>query len=94
MGRAPCGPGRGPTLTVLPFPAGCRSPRGGLSHEPAWAELLCPDITGFTIRPVGALGLVPIDPSQGGAKASMPAVVTVLLEGTNGAVMNETLVLR
>jgi hypothetical protein len=71
-----------------------QAPRDGLSTQAAWAELLCPDVIGFTIRPAGGLGIVPIDPAQGGAKAAMPAVVTVVLEGANGQVMNETLVLR
>ncbi len=71
-----------------------QAPRGGLSNQPAWVELLCPDITGFTIRPAGGLGIVPIDPAQGGGKAGVPAIVTLLIEGANGSVMNETLVLR
>jgi hypothetical protein len=71
-----------------------QSPRDGLSNQPAWVELLCPDITGFTIRPAAGLGVVRIDPVQAGARAGVPAVVTVLLEGANGPVMNETLVLR
>ena len=72
-----------------------QAPRDGLSHTPAWAELVCPDVTGFVVRRLSNIaggnsnGLTPL-----GMPEDVPSAVTVSLTGTGGAAMNETVVLR
>ena len=72
-----------------------QSPRAGLSHAAPWAELICPDVAGFSVRRVTGLPgatqstLIPL-----GTPEDIPAAVTVSLTGSDGAVTNETVVLR
>jgi hypothetical protein len=70
-----------------------QAPRDGLSNAPAWGELICPDITGLAIvRVNGPAGAIVAAPSA--MPEDVPAAVTVLLNGPDGPVMNQTLVLR
>jgi hypothetical protein len=97
-----------------------QSSRDGSSNQGVWAELLCPDITGFTVKgwatasavgarffskganpetiappPInGSATLVTVDLAKGPAKETVPAVVSISLEGPAGPVMNETVVIR
>jgi prepilin-type N-terminal cleavage/methylation domain-containing protein len=65
-----------------------RSGRGGRGP---WIELLCPDVVGFSVRPVGP-ELAP-GPSDGIAQ-SLPASVFVRIETAGETPVEETLVLR
>jgi hypothetical protein len=72
-----------------------QSPREGLSHAPAWAELVCPNVTGFVVRRASSIpGANGTDLVALGLPQDVPAAVTISLTGADGAVMNETVVLR
>ena len=72
-----------------------QSPREGLSHAPAWAELICPDVTGFVVRRArSTAGVNASSLAVVGMPQDVPAAVTISLTGADGAVMNETVVLR
>ena len=64
-----------------------QSPRDALSNTAPFAELLCPDVTAFSVRPATALvttaDAVPV-----------PPMVMVSVVGPTGPVVNQTLVLR
>ena len=64
-----------------------QSPRDTVSNTAPFAELLCPDVTAFSIRPatapVAAVDAVPV-----------PPVVMVSIDGPSGTVLHQTLVLR
>ena len=72
-----------------------QSPRGGLSNEAPWSELLCPDVSAFTVQPATSIVLAPVDPAENGTPdKNVPAVVSVWIDEPTGRVVNETLVLR
>jgi prepilin-type N-terminal cleavage/methylation domain-containing protein len=64
-----------------------QSSRDTLSNTTPFVELLCPDVTDFSVRPATALvttaDAVPV-----------PPMVTVSIDGPSGVVVNQTLVLR
>lgn len=68
-----------------------QSPRDGLSNDPGWSELICPDVNGFTIRSASSVILAPVN---GSANVSIPPVVSVSIDGPAGRIIEETLVLR
>jgi type II secretory pathway component PulJ len=72
-----------------------QTPREGLSHAPAWAELICPDVTGFVVRRVSSTpGANGSSLATLGMPEDVPAAVTLSLTGADDVVMNETVVLR
>ena len=72
-----------------------QSPREGLSHAPAWGELICPDVSGFVVRRASSMpGASGSSLAALGMPEDVPAAVTISLTGADGAVMNETVVLR
>jgi hypothetical protein len=72
-----------------------QSPREGLSHAAAWAELICPDVSGFVVRRASSTpGVNGSSLAVLGMPEDVPAAVTISLAGADGAVMNETVVLR
>jgi hypothetical protein len=72
-----------------------QSPREGLSHGPAWAELICPDVTGFVVRRASSTaGVNASSLAVVGMPQDVPAAVTISLTGADAAVTNETVVLR
>ena len=71
-----------------------QSPRDGLSNAPAWAELVCPDVNGFTVRRAGSGPAGAISSAPSAMPEDVPASVSVLLTGPDGLVMNQTQVLR
>jgi len=69
--------------------------REGWSSEPRWSELLCPDVSGFMVRPASVSDVPQAGISrQQNAYQSVPSVVSVVLNGTDGQITTETLVLR
>jgi type II secretory pathway component PulJ len=69
--------------------------REGWSGEPGWSELLCPDVSGFTVRAASLAGVPEVEDSrQRGAGQSVPRIVSVLLNGPDGQITTDTLVLR
>jgi len=69
--------------------------RDGLSNEPAWTELLCPDVTAFNCQPAGVAISAPLELTPDDTpNATIPPVVSVWIDGPSGRVMNETLVLK
>jgi type II secretory pathway pseudopilin PulG len=68
-----------------------QSPRDGLSNDPGWSELLCPDVDAFTIRSASSIILAPVDSKT---NTAIPPVVSVSIDGPAGRIINETLVLR
>jgi hypothetical protein len=72
-----------------------QSPRDGLSHAPPWAELVCPDVRAFVVRRVSNVAAAnPINLTPQAIAEDVPAAVTVSLTGADGAVINQTVVLR
>jgi hypothetical protein len=72
-----------------------QSPREGLSRAPAWAELICPDVTGFVVRRAGSVpGANGSSLAALGMPEDVPAAVTISLTGADGSVVSETVVLR
>ena len=60
-----------------------------------WSELLCPDVSAFTVQPSGPIAVAAVDPAQDTTPdKTVPAAVSVWIDGPTGRVMNETLVLR
>lgn len=69
-----------------------RNARGG---EGSWMELLCPDVTAFSVRPGAAefgAGTPPVQAA--GDWQSVPASVVLRIEAAGQATVEETLVLR
>jgi hypothetical protein len=71
-----------------------QSPRDGLSNAPPWAELVCPDVTEFTLTRVSSTPAGAMTAAPSSMPEDVPGTVTLLLVGPQGALMNQTLVLR
>ena len=67
--------------------------RVSLSNDSGWTELLCPDVTAFSVRSAGVIGSAAAG-SDAAASSAVPPVVLVALAGPGGSLINETLVLR
>jgi prepilin-type N-terminal cleavage/methylation domain-containing protein len=81
-----------------------QSPRGGLTNERGWSELVCPDVTGFAVEPVDApdpTGLFARARGGGGGRSRGPATldastraVRLRVDGTSGVIVDRVVVLR
>jgi len=73
-----------------------QSPRAGVTdNAQRWTELICPDITAFSIRPAGGVaGIAPPADQRDAPKGTLPAIVTLHTERANAAPLDQTLVIR
>jgi len=69
--------------------------RNARSNEGSWMELLCPDVVGFSVRPVDAeVGMGGLLNEPADAPRSVPACVVLRIETAGEMPVEETLVLR
>jgi hypothetical protein len=71
-----------------------QAPRDGVSDQPAWRELLCPDVTGFTVRPVTPIQGWDVPAGEEDAARPVPPAVVVQIDGPAGRLFDETIMLR
>ena len=64
-----------------------QSPRDTLSNTTPFAELVCPDVTSFSVRPAGAF-------ANTSTPVPVPPMIEVSIDGPSGPVVHQTLVLR
>jgi prepilin-type N-terminal cleavage/methylation domain-containing protein len=65
-----------------------QAPRGGLSNESGWTELVCPDVSTFTVKSASLISPVGVE------GAVVPPVVSVVVDGPGGGMISDTLVVR
>jgi hypothetical protein len=68
-----------------------QTPRAGATRRP-WRELVCADVTGFSVRPAATTAL-PVA-REGQDAQPLPAAVVVEVVGPGGVNVRETVVLR
>lgn len=65
-----------------------QEPRGAPSNESGWTELVCPDVSGFSMKSASLIS------SAGVEGAVVPPVVSVVVDGSGGRILDDTLVIR
>ena len=71
-----------------------QAPRDGFSAGPAWEELVCPDVTGFSLRPATTLQAAALTAKGPDEPQPLPPAVVVEMQGPSGRVLEQTLVIR
>lgn len=77
-----------------------QSPRGGMTNERGWSELVCPDVIGFAVEPVeappppGILRRIRRRPSGPATVDTSTRSVRLRVDGASGPVIDQVVVLR
>ena len=76
-----------------------QSPRGALTNERGWSELVCPDVTGFVVEPVEAkpdalFATIRRRPTGPATVDAATRSVRLRIDGASGPIVDRVVVLR